>query len=201
VLISNNWRVKFPIGAWRTSLRELRNYRALPKHWRPSRAVISGGLAFVGITAVNLIVTSNPADLGTISTSFGALATLLYAAPSSRLSRPRNVICGNLVGAAMGMLISLAVNDDNVTNTWFTVWLPGAAVALTVAVNALFDVTHPPSGAVALFAALPTFNKSKTYILAPILLGDAVLLLLAMLLNNFVVDEWFEFPFVKRRSQ
>jgi CBS domain-containing membrane protein len=168
-----------------------------PKTISWSRSGFSCVLAFVGISAVNLLLHTDRQLLGDLSPSFGALATLLYAAPGARLSRPRNVLGGNLVGACVGMLCSLAVADAS--HVWQNMFVPGAAVAVTILVNSLLDCTHPPSGAVALFAALPSFGRSVWYVLTPILLGDVVLLLVAIALNNVVGDPFFRTPVVKRK--
>ena len=132
--------------------------------------------------------------MSTLSPSFGALATLLYAAPAARFSRPRNVIVGNAIGGAVGMLCSLGLSE---TDVWMNAWLPAAAVAATIALTSLVDAVHPPSGAVALLAALPTFNRSRWYMLSPILLGDVVLLIVAFLFNNLVADKFYRYPALK----
>jgi CBS domain-containing membrane protein len=161
--------------------------------------VFSGVLAFIGIACANWILHIDTPHLGMLSTSFGALATLLFAAPMSRYSRPRNVIGGNLTGAIVGYCLSFGINDDDV-NAPGNVFLPAAAVAFTIAITSFIDCVHPPSGAVALFATLPVFDRSPFYILTPIFLGDSTLLLCAMLFNNVIQDTHFAYPFWKRRK-
>lgn len=190
------WSLQSPLPHMWTALRRVPTFRVMPKKVPVSRALFSGLLGFVGIFAANMILHAD-ASLGPLSPSFGALATLLYAAPAARFSRPRNVIVGNSIGAAIGMLCSLGLSDDDV---WMNMWLPAAAVALTIALTSLVDAVHPPSGAVALFAALPSFNRSRWYIVAPIMLGDAMLLLVAFLFNNVVRDAFFRFPALKQKA-
>jgi hypothetical protein len=190
-----DWRLQSPLPYLNNAWQQRKTFRFVPKTLPVSRAVFSCVLAFVGISAANLLLHVDRANMGDLSSSFGAVATLLYAAPRARFNRPRNVIGGNLVGGCVGLLCSLAVADAS--QVWHNMFVPGAAVGATILINSLLDCTHPPSGAVALFAATPSFNKSAWYMLCPILLGDVVLLIVALLLNNVVKDDFFRTPPLK----
>jgi CBS-domain-containing membrane protein len=194
-----NWSLQWPFHNYRAMVAQSKTFRVVPKKWPVSRAFFGGVLAFIGLSIANLILTSGFPHLGLLSTSFGALATLVYAAPMSRYSRPRNVLGGNLTGAIVGYCFSFLINNADplaVSNTF----LPGAAVGITIMITSLIDCIHPPSGAVALFATLPTFDHSPYYILAPIMLGDTTILLVALIFNNVVKDNHFAYPFWKRRK-
>ena len=44
--------------------------------------------------------------------SFGALATLLFAAPTSPFAQPRNVIGGHIIAAVCGLLVDYLTNSS-----------------------------------------------------------------------------------------
>jgi CBS domain-containing membrane protein len=194
-----NWSLQWPFHNYRAMGALSKTFRVLPKKWPVSRAFFGGVLAFIGLSIANLVLTAGTPHLGVLSTSFGALATLLFAAPMSRYSRPRNVIGGNLTGAIVGYCFSFLLNKAE-PHAISNAFLPGAAVGLTIMFTSLIDCVHPPSGAVALFATLPLFDGSPYYILTPILLGDSIILLVALIFNNVVKDTHFAYPFWKRRK-
>lgn len=99
--------------------------------------------------------------------SMGALCTLMYSAPASPLTQPRNVLFGHVVAAVVGAAVNAItaddVHDDEGSGGGGT---PGAtrsfgmprwmakAVAPAVAIAALgrMGITHPPAGAVSIIA-------------------------------------------------
>jgi hypothetical protein len=113
--------------------------------------------------------------------SFGASAVLLFAAPSSPLAQPRNLVVGNVVSSFLGVCVALAFNGA-------APWLaPAVAVAVAITVMALLGCTHPPGGAIAMIAVIggrTVTDQGFMYVLLPATTGSLLLLLIALLTNN-----------------
>ena len=138
--------------------------------------------ALLGISAVSLAdrLLLSGSDLSLMIGSFGASAVLLYGAVRSPLAQPRNVIGGHIVSAAVGVLCWQMLHD-----------IPDLAAAMAVAsaIAAMhFTRTlHPPGGATALIAVIGGDNIHHlgfTYVVIPVALGAAILLVIALLINN-----------------
>ena len=112
--------------------------------------------------------------------SFGASAVLIYGAPMSDFSQPRNLVGGHIISALTGVVIHLIFPDQ--------VALSGAlAVSLAIAAMLITHTTHPPGGATALIAVTggdAIFNLGFGYVLSPVLVGVLIMLLTALILNN-----------------
>lgn len=68
-----------------------------------ARLVAAWSGAFVGIALLAMVVNHFPSLELLVIGSFGASAVLLYAAPGSPFSQPRNLIGGHLVSALTGV--------------------------------------------------------------------------------------------------
>jgi CBS-domain-containing membrane protein len=112
--------------------------------------------------------------------SFGASAALLYGAPHSDFAQPRNLVVGQLVAATVGVTAYKALGSH--------VGLAAAlAVAVTIVVLQLTHSLHPPAGATALIAVLgpaQVHHLGYEFVLTPILAGSAILLIVAVFVNN-----------------
>lgn len=138
--------------------------------------------AMLGIAAVGLLhvcvldVTGLPLMLG----SFGATAVLVYGAPLSPLAQPRNVVGGHVLSALVGVSAQMVAGQFP--------WLAGAlAVATAIALMHLTKTLHPPGGATALMAVLggdAVHDLGYAYALLPVGLGAAILVLIALAVNN-----------------
>ena len=109
----------------------------------------------------------------------GASAVLLFAVPASPLAQPWSIAGGNLVGALVGVSCGKLINDP----------IPAAAAAIFLSIAAMFALRclHPPSGAVALTAVLggPEVHAAGYgFVVAPVALNTALLLVVALLYNN-----------------
>lgn len=112
--------------------------------------------------------------------SFGATAVLLYGAPAVPFAQPRYVLGGHFLSALIGVTVYQLLPDP--------VWLASAlAVSFAILAMYLTQTTHPPGGATALIAVIGS-NKVHAlgfwYVLDPVLEGIALLLLVALLVNN-----------------
>lgn len=109
---------------------------------------------------------------------------LEFYAVESPFSQPRNFVCSQIIATVVGVsyckLFQLHSNAD-----WVR-WLGGAlACATTTALTGLTKTVHPPAGATALIAVVDDRVVSIGWKLIPlVLLGCAVMLLVALLVNN-----------------
>ena len=112
--------------------------------------------------------------------SFGASAVLIYGAPMSDFSQPRNLVGGHVISALTGVIIHLLVPDS--------IALSGAlAVSLAITAMLLTHTTHPPGGATALIAVTggkTIFDLGFLYVLTPVLIGVLIMLIVALIVNN-----------------
>lgn len=109
----------------------------------------------------------------------GASAVLLFAVPSSPLAQPWSIIGGNTLSAAIGIAIAGWVADP--------LWACAMALTLAIAAMLALRCLHPPSGAIALTAVLggPAVHAlGFGFVLHPVALNSAILLLLALFFNN-----------------
>lgn len=143
----------------------------------------SGVGAFVGIYLVAVLsdfVSSDITDHLFLIGSFGASAVLIYGAPQTEFSQPRNLVGGHVLSALIGISLYKLMPEP--------VALASAlAVALSVVVMHATRTLHPPGGATALIAVTGSSNShvlGYSFVLAPVALGALVLLLVALLINN-----------------
>ncbi|PFH58713.1 hypothetical protein XA68_13329 [Ophiocordyceps unilateralis] len=116
--------------------------------------------------------------------SFGAAAVLEFCTIESPLAQPRNAIVGQMVGAVaaiiMAKLFQLSDRFDQVR------WVGGAlACASATALMNLTGTVHPPAGATALLAVVDPRLVALGWLLLPVvMLGCALMLAVALLVNN-----------------
>lgn len=99
-----------------------------------------------------------------IFASLGASAVLIYSVPLSDLAQPRNVIGGHFVSSLVGVCVRHLIYPSSsqvfsTTDSYFLhiEWF-GCALAVSLAICAqnLTKTLHPPGGATALTAILPS---------------------------------------------
>lgn len=138
--------------------------------------------AFLGIAAVAYINYNRleGSDLVMIIGSFGASAVLIYGAIKSPLAQPRNLLGGHIFSAVIGVACYQLMNEH--------MWLACAvAVATAIAFMHATKTLHPPGGATALIAVIGSDKIHALgyfYALVPAGLGAAVMLAVALLINN-----------------
>jgi CBS-domain-containing membrane protein len=138
--------------------------------------------AFIGIVPVaylnyHVLVGT---DLIMIIGSFGASAVLIYGAIKSPLAQPRNLIGGHIISAIIGVACYKLFS----THMWLAAAL---AVATAIAVMHATKTLHPPGGATSLIAVIGSqkiHNLGYLYAFIPVGLGAAIMLLVALLVNN-----------------
>jgi len=138
--------------------------------------------AFLGIAPVAAINYHffEGTDLVMIIGSFGASAVLIYGAIRSPLAQPRNLIGGHVLSAIIGVAAYNIFQHQ--------LWLASSvAVATAIAVMHATKTLHPPGGATALIAVIGSqkiHNLGYLYAVVPVGLGAAIMLVVALLVNN-----------------
>ena len=96
--------------------------------------------------------------------SFGASSVLIYGAVNSPLAQPRNLIGGHVLSALVGVTAYKFLPD--------ILWLNASiAVASSIVVMQITKTMHPPGGATALIAVLPSDKIQELgywYALSPV---------------------------------
>ncbi|KAK4236842.1 HPP family-domain-containing protein [Achaetomium macrosporum] len=144
---------------------------------------VFSSLAIIGAVAQEVPAFQSRA-VPVIIGSFGAAAVLDFYAIESPLAQPRNAILGQMVSALVGIVIcklfALSPHFESVR------WLGASlACALATAFMALTGTVHPPAGATALMAVLdPDVSALGWFLFLPLLLGCALMLVVALLVNN-----------------
>ncbi|TGN19110.1 HPP family protein [Leptospira idonii] len=108
--------------------------------------------------------------------SFGASVVLLFSAPDSALAQPRNLVGGHLISAITAVVIYAAFGSSFL--------MIGLAVGISILLMYLTHTIHPPGGATAIIGVMG--QAGPDFIIFPVLTGALILLLNALLINNFV---------------
>lgn len=138
--------------------------------------------AFLGIAAVAYLhrIFVDRSDIPLIIGSFGASAVLVYGAVKSPLAQPRNLVGGHVLSGVVGVAAWQLLHAQP--------WAAAAiAVATAIAVMHATKTLHPPGGATALIAVIGSeeiHGLGFLYPLVPVGLGAAVMLLVALVVNN-----------------
>ena len=140
------------------------------------RGLVGGTVA---ITALGL--TAQGIHETVLIAPFGASCVLLFAAPESPFAQPRNLVCGHLLTATVGMVMLWLFGNS--------IWSIGVAVGLVIAAMELTRTVHPPAGANPVVIMLAG-KVSWTFLLMPVLLGAGILLVLALAVNNAGGRRW-----------
>lgn len=130
-----------------------------------------GGVLAIAVVAYLADSSHVPLVLG----SFGASCVLVFGFPDSPFSQPRNVIAGHFLATLTGLLFLTVFGAH-----W---WSMALAVGTSIAVMQLTRTVHPPAGSnpVIVMLAAPSWQ----FLLTPTLLGAIVLVMVAIIFNNF----------------
>lgn len=145
--------------------------------WREAlRATLclGGAIALVEL-AFRPMAAANAASGLFLIAPFGASAVLLFALPNSPLAQPWSALMGNGISAAAAVVTVKLVRDPLLG--------AGLAAGLAMLCMHLARALHPPGGAVALTAVLNPdmiHDLGFWFVLAPVVLGTAGLILLAV---------------------
>jgi len=127
---------------------------------------------FIAILAIGFLAdyTKQPLVLG----SFGASCFIVFTAPDSHFSQPRNVIGGHFISTLVGLVFLHFVGPE-----W---WSMALALATAITVMLVLRVSHPPAGSNPLIVFLVLANWD--FLIMPTLLGAVILVTIALFYNN-----------------
>lgn len=138
--------------------------------------------AFLGIGLIGFVQSLTLPEMDNVFLigSFGASAVLVFGATNSPLAQPRNLVFGHLFSALIGVSVQHFLPG--------TLWLAAAlAVSLSIVAMQMTRTMHPPGGASALIATIGSDHIKELgfgYVLSPVMSGVAILLLVALVVNN-----------------
>ena len=143
------------------------------------KALIAG--FFSAITIGVLTILTYKSTLGYfIAGSFGSSMVLLFGFPESPFAQPKNVFFGHLCTALVGVIFVNFVPLPIYMNIALGV---GAGVFFMI----LLNIVHPPAGGNPIMVIIG--SASYDYLINPIIFGCIIILLLAILINKFLLKK------------
>jgi len=144
-----------------------------------TKAVIAG--FFSAVTIGVLTVLTYKTTLGLfIAASFGSSMVLLFGFPESPFAQPKNVFFGHLITALVGV--------------FFVNFIPlpiyisiAGAVGIGIFLMIVLDIVHPPAGGNPIMVIIG--SASFEYLINPIIFGCILILLIAIIVNKFLLKK------------
>ena len=112
--------------------------------------------------------------------SFGSSMVLLYGYPESPFAQPKNVFFGHLITALVGVIFVHFIPLPIYINI-------AAAVGIGVFLMILLNVVHPPAGGNPIMVIIG--SASYDYLINPIIFGCIIILLLAIIVNKYLLKK------------
>lgn len=157
--------------------------------------VISAVGGFIGILLAMWVSLHFAGTQGAVllTASMGASAVLLFAVPHGTLSQPWPLIGGHVVSALIGVACAQAFVNPLIAAP--------LSVALAIAAMHYLRCIHPPGGATAITAVIggsEVHALGYQFVLTPVLLNAAILLLAAVALNY--AFPWRRYPAILKKQ-
>ena len=111
-----------------------------------------------------------------LAAPLGASAVLLFGYPASPLAQPRNIVLGNLVGAAVSVVAVHWLGQGPL--------VVALAVGVTILLGQVLRCLHPPAGGLAFLGV--ALGAKPMFLLLPVLSGSLLLVLLAAAFSRWV---------------
>tara|TARA_B100001540_G_C15344719_1_gene434056 strand:+ start:70 stop:546 length:477 start_codon:yes stop_codon:yes gene_type:complete len=143
------------------------------------KAIIAGFFSTLTIGILTVLTYKSPLGYF-LAASFGSSMVLLFGFPESPFAQPKNVFFGHLLTALMGVIFVHFVPLPIYINIALGV---GAGVFLMI----LFNVVHPPAGGNPIIVIIG--SASYDYLINPIIFGSIIILLLAILVNKYILKK------------
>jgi len=112
--------------------------------------------------------------------SFGSSMVLLFGFPESPFAQPKNVFFGHLVTAFVGVFFVSLISLPIYINI-------ALAVGVGIFLMILLNVVHPPAGGNPIIVIVG--SVSYDYLLLPIISGCLIIIILAILINKFILKK------------
>ncbi len=143
------------------------------------KAIIAG--FFSTVTIGVLTVLTYKSTLGYfIAGSFGSSMVLLFSFPESPFAQPKNVFFGHLCTALVGVIFVHFVPLPIYINI-------ALAVGVGIFFMILLNIVHPPAGGNPIMVIIG--SASYNYLINPIIFGCIIILLMAILVNKFLLKK------------
>ena len=143
------------------------------------KALIAG--FFSAFTIGVLTVLTYKSTLGYfLAGSFGSSMVLLFGFPESPFAQPKNVFFGHLVTTLIGIIFVNYIPLPIYINIALAV---GAGIFFMIILN----VVHPPAGGNPIIVIIG--SVSYEYLISPIIFGCIIILLIAILVNKFLLKK------------
>lgn len=152
-------------------------YAGIARRLRPGHEVAPTGLALAGFAFLNgtlsiavVAVAAAVADEPLVFPSLGPTAYLLSVAPTSRVTSPRSIVLGHLVGVLGGLVaihISGLADAQSAFEEGMDLARAGAAtlsLGLTAGLMTLTGAQHAPAGATTLIVSLGILTSGRDLI-------------------------------------
>ena len=146
------------------------------------KAIIAGIFSIITIGFLTLMTYKTELGLFLIA-SFGSTMVLLYGYPESPFAQPKNIFFGHLITSTVGIVFV------NLIPLPTYIMIP-LAVGFGVFLMILAGVTHPPAGGNPIIVIIG--SASFSYIINPIIIGSAIVLVFGIILNRFILKK--EYP-------
>ena len=144
-----------------------------------NKAILAG--VFSAFTIGVLTVLTYKSALGLfIAGSFGSSMVLLFGFPESPFAQPKNVFFGHLVTALVGVIFVAFVPLPMFVNI-------ALAVGVGIFFMILLNVVHPPAGGNPIMVIIG--SASYDYLINPIIFGCIIILLLAIIINKYLLKK------------
>ena len=143
------------------------------------KALLAG--LFSAFTIGVLTVLTYKSVLGLfLAGSFGSSMVLLFGFPESPFAQPRNVFFGHFVTTLVGVIFVNLIPLPIYINI-------ALAVGTGIFFMILLDVVHPPAGGNPVMVIIG--SVSYDYLLFPIITGCFIIILLAIIINKFILKK------------
>ena len=143
------------------------------------KALLAG--LFSAFTIGVLTVLTYKSALGLfLAGSFGSSMVLLFGFPESPFAQPRNVFFGHFVTTLVGIIFVNLIPLPIYINI-------ALAVGIGVFFMILLNVVHPPAGGNPVIVIIG--SVSYDYLIFPIISGCFIIILLAIIVNRFILKK------------
>ena len=143
------------------------------------KALIAGFFSAVTIGVLTVLTYKSALGLF-LAGSFGSSMVLLFGFPESPFAQPRNVFFGHLVTTLVGVIFVNLIPLPIFINIAIAV---GAGIFFMI----LFNVVHPPAGGNPVIVIIG--SVSYDYLFFPIISGCFIIILLAIIINKFILKK------------
>ena len=143
------------------------------------KALVAGFFSAFTIGVLTILTFKSTIGLF-LAGSFGSSMVLLFGFPESPFAQPRNVFFGHLVTAMVGVIFVNLIPMP----IYISIAL---AVGVGIFLMILLNVVHPPAGGNPIIVIIG--SVSFDYLILPIMSGCLIIILLAILINRFILKK------------